>query len=1339
MQHKPCKPKKSCEKFCKPNQCSSHSDCPIPGMACIGGKCQPFRIEKCIQNCKGKSKRNKKCKEKRHQCEGYELCVKGYCLPRTCWNNGRCKKGYTCTDGICRPHIHTQCEHSNECKHKEKCIHGKCVGFCLSHQDCQAISKVCYSQKCIQPPRCHQENEGKPCKGKNVPRGLICQDGICIQIEIKECRNDDECQQGWFCRNDVCIFSCRFHYDCPGENQICTSNGCVDNVCKEDHIGNICGQLNMICEKNKCQRPCLNVYECPSSEFCALGICKPMKCTLDSNCKKLRLSSRCNKELGICMRCPKTASKCRWCKSYKDCKYKNGEACLSGVCQRCPEYICTKCDEYLNDCPHGYQCINKMCQPKQCGGMLHDCQPNEKCSQGFCITPAKECERKKDCRRATEVCAFGKCVHKCKAYGINCDCKADKDCSQNHKCKYGTCQQRICTTETDCPLEFSCKNKMCIPKRHCNNNRECKTGEICYLGLCHTIPERCNEDAECPNSLFCNNKHCTDCRYNYQCPQGMRCGKLGCTKEQCSDDEETNDICKEDGLTCIKSKCRKQCSTKYDCGLHEFCIGGVCKYKQCNRNSDCKKEKSRCKKVTTKKKICLRPCPGQGSCQKCSSHDMCNINNKEVCILGYCQKCQNCISCKYKSCPESHHQCNNNNICLPYLCGHCHKNDFCSQGICIAKRPKPSEPCDEGGQCLNPRQVCASNHCRDKCQIYNLCTCKTRADCPIGQICHGKTTKRCVPGSKCGSERDCKSGYSCNKGMCISKQNCTGRISCKTGEICYLGLCHTIPERCNEDAECPNSLFCNNKHCTDCRYNYQCPQGMRCGKLGCTKEQCSDDEETNDICKEDGLTCIKSKCRKQCSTKYDCGLHEFCIGGVCKYKQCNRNSDCKKEKSRCKKVTTKKKICLRPCPGQGSCQKCSSHDMCNINNKEVCILGYCQKCQNCISCKYKSCPESHHQCNNNNICLPYLCGHCHKNDFCSQGICIPKRPKSLEPCDDMNQCPEARNVCALNHCRDECKTYGVCRCKSFRDCRHGQTCIKGSCTVPVRCETKYDCEEKGMDCIGGVCKPKLCFVNEDCYDVFIKIPNICFKNKCINGECKTKKDCPNNDYDCYNSHCVMVGCKNCQGNEICQDNKCFINRCESNRDCPKGKECFETFCNTPCFEHVDCFTSRMICDTSKRHCVPPNCRHSTDCPAKTSCIDRICKVDYHLKCYSIKDCCKRYPNIPIHCFRGKCSPWDLPSSKYSLESHGNKGCLGCHCPTVQACKHLGNEVSCQWKDNSCVGNKMCGAGCLKPADCGNSKLINCVGDGYDGICMPEVPCLYSERSVTTHVVMLLAV
>ena len=277
MQHKPCKPKKSCEKFCKPNQCSSHSDCPIPGMACIGGKCQPFRIEKCIQNCKGKSKRNKKCKEKRHQCEGYELCVKGYCLPRTCWNNGRCKKGYTCTDGICRPHIHTQCEHSNECKHKEKCIHGKCVGFCLSHQDCQAISKVCYNQKCIQPPRCHQENEGKPCKGKNVPRGLICQDGICIQIEIKECRNDDECRQGWFCRNDVCIFSCRFHYDCPGENQICTSNGCVDNVCKEDHIGNICGQLNMICEKNKCQRPCLNVYECPSSEFCALGICKPMK------------------------------------------------------------------------------------------------------------------------------------------------------------------------------------------------------------------------------------------------------------------------------------------------------------------------------------------------------------------------------------------------------------------------------------------------------------------------------------------------------------------------------------------------------------------------------------------------------------------------------------------------------------------------------------------------------------------------------------------------------------------------------------------------------------------------------------------------------------------------------------------------------------------------------------------------------------------------------------------------------------------------------------------------------------------------------------------------------
>ena len=517
------------KEYCRPNFCTLHSDCPND-MACVYGRCQHSQ--------------NKPCQHDK-QCGRHEYCelFLQKCCPKICYNDGHCNKNsgrndYVCDHGMCIPSGKTDCERMEHCGKYENCRNGKCTDFCLVHQDCQHSSLVCSEdQRCIKEPQCNEDNEGQPCPTKGM-KGLICLNNKCQLKPTKDCWDDRQCKKG-FCRNRICVNLCRYNYDCQ-RNEVCTNNGCVRNRCTEGSTEDVCKQTNMICVKDECKRRCNNNFECQLSEYCNKGFCTRSECQDNSDCKILSLNAKCNKKENICILCQKRP--CKWCRSFKDCSFKNSEDCVHGVCQKCKNGQCKKCDETESDCPSGYQCIRKRCLLKQCGASIHDCPKNTKCSQGICAGTSNHCKGKEDCNNPTQDCVFEQCVDICNRYGTcgckesecrhqqcttnrncsrnqHCDlrgtqecierCKLDNDCKGGEECSFGICKIPECKGARDCSAKLHCQVGQCVPSQNCSQNLD-----SCPMN--DTVKYYCNIDDKCVAGQPCN-------RYDSQCPTSFEC------------------------------------------------------------------------------------------------------------------------------------------------------------------------------------------------------------------------------------------------------------------------------------------------------------------------------------------------------------------------------------------------------------------------------------------------------------------------------------------------------------------------------------------------------------------------------------------------------------------------------------------------------------------------------------------------------------------------------------------------------------------------------------------------------------------------------------------------
>ena len=71
-------------------------------------------------------------------------------------------------------------------------------------------------------------------------------------------------------------------------------------------------------------------------------------------------------------------------------------------------------------------------------------------------------------------------------------CSSDKSCPPPLKCEtfnngtavsssnFKVCQEIGCTNNYDCPYNWKCTNRQCVPKITCYGDADCGNSEVCY-------------------------------------------------------------------------------------------------------------------------------------------------------------------------------------------------------------------------------------------------------------------------------------------------------------------------------------------------------------------------------------------------------------------------------------------------------------------------------------------------------------------------------------------------------------------------------------------------------------------------------------------------------------------------------------------------------------------------------------------------------------------------------------------------------------------------------------------------------------------------------------------
>lgn len=324
---------------------------------------------------------------------------------------------------------------------------------------------------------------------------------------------------------------------------------------------------------------------------------------------------------------------------------------VSSDCEDCENCINNIC---VSKCPDGKVCVNGDCHT--CDG-THPCPCNQVCQNGECSCPPEkpyknmqgccvDCRDNKDCPPC-HICTENGCVpidcntgvcdpdtNNCVECNVSGDCDGENECCVGHKCNCcpGFVRNPItkkcelapdCTTDTQCPDCFYCKNGVCVPVQ-CPDGHICVNGECvkecncaapdCPAGksciptnngkcYCSSCSGTCTGDENCGEGCYCYNGRCVPnpC-YNKTCANGVDCGLgCGCDNGKCKPCDSLT--CEECGTVvgceCVSGKCGKaggcsgDCATSSDCGEGCTCHNGTCvsckqfTCEQCGTKSGC--------------------------------------------------------------------------------------------------------------------------------------------------------------------------------------------------------------------------------------------------------------------------------------------------------------------------------------------------------------------------------------------------------------------------------------------------------------------------------------------------------------------------------------------------------------------------------------------------------------------------------------------------------------------------------------------------------------------------------------------------------------------------------
>lgn len=315
------------------------------------------------------------------------------------------------------------------------------------------------------------------------------------------------------------------------------------------------------------------------------------------------------------------------------------------------------------------------------------------------------------------------------------------------------------------------------------------------LPLYHHAPKGCDVpekfDNYCPHDhdwiteCYCPAEYNKDCSGADECPGSIACrGKYSACKDNTVPSEAQLTPCQEPLLQARSGS--TECGTKYYVCRErtDDCYRGGSVNMSCDNNTQDKAATGEITELGNTCYICKeKPCTDTCAAKGLSDSACPNGGGTMQTVCG--KTCYSCPKeCDGQLCPDG--RCiSKNECCQPCLIG-----EACVQGTC-------SSDCDKkcpDGSCVKESQCCSNKDCaKDETCVNHICT---PPDCEK-KCLDGKCIKK---GECCSNERKCSDGKCVDKNgccasekkcnnKCIDKNKCCDDKDCKSGESCEDGIC----------------------------------------------------------------------------------------------------------------------------------------------------------------------------------------------------------------------------------------------------------------------------------------------------------------------------------------------------------------------------------------------------------------------------------------------------------------------------------------------------------------------------------------------------------------------
>ncbi|BES97160.1 PTI [Nesidiocoris tenuis] len=1143
-------------------ECTSDWDCPLE-QVCINQRCQdPCRVN---QPC-GKGA---ECTTLNHRptcaCPlGWAGNPETSCYRPECRVNSDCIYEKACISGNCvSPCSGIKCGRGAECRvtqHIAQCVcppgtqgdaHLSCVSVgcqynedCADHEACDRLNHVCR-------PVCERDTCGRraACTAKAHQPVCTCDFNTqgdpyveCNEIRQTprpECTQDSDCGSKQACMNKRCQNPCTLPAVCAPDQECRVQDTLplrtVICQCPPDTIAATDGHCTPI-RVEEGRTECKVDDDCRDPDRCVRGscvdACKIDPCGLNAQCQSTRHQAQCSCAPGFIGN------------PYIECSY-----------DQAPPPPVAECS-HNDDCPVDKKCHNQLC--------VNPCSVGSPCAPGsFCFTN----DHKPVCR-----------------------CPPGFTGDPFTKCYPPTADVVGCESNSECPSQEACVNRMCVSPCNCGPNAECRVQD--HYPICF-------------------------CKPGYSGNPQIGCEKIGC---------ETDSMCSSD-KTCYNGECINPCIIGDPCGTNAECYGANhraqcrcypgyqgnanirCDHVECNVDADCPSSR------TCLEHRCINPCTDLVQ-PPCASNAICFVRNH---IAG----------CR---CPESEP--------LGNPMSYCHR----------LPPPRPNAPeCEHDVDCPS-KQACIKNSCRNPCD--ELAPCSQSAMCSVSDtvpvrtmVCTCPTgwapdeAGECKPvvvptPPGCSSDSECSFNETCINRMCRNPCNCGPNAECHVND--HRPVCSCIPGfdgnpdlgcravGCRTESECGSGKACINGHCINpCVVEDPCGPNAECFAIG-----------------------SRAECR--CVSGYQGNPYERCniIG-------CRSNSDCPSNRACINAQCINPCVYEHPCAPQAECTvqnhlalcKCppslegNPYTACRARIEPECTEdGDCPSLLACFNGHCKNPCTELEPCQRPAMCqtvstLPVrtmIC-ECPPGYISSgSGTCKATPPvKTIGECIDDSECPTDR-ACINAICRDPCDCgpnsecrikdhKPICSCLPGYDGNPNLECVKIGCRHDSDCSSQHACLNR--QCV-PVCSPdgSSCGTGAVCYGsnhhALCSCPPGMTGNPqvgCVHVQCEANSDCPSN--------------------KACVNTKC-ISPCEEHNPCSSPAEC-------TVFNHfADCSCPPGYIGNNVGGCkeIERGCESDSDCPLQTACINKQCVNPCVSNPCGTNTLCQVFDTTPVRTMACVCLP-----------------------------------------------------------------------------------------------------